>query len=46
MSHWDDDMDNVIKTRMKISEIVSRLDLETVTIRKYCFELEKRRFVF
>ncbi|WP_198160084.1 MerR family transcriptional regulator [Sporosarcina sp. P37] len=31
---------------MKTSEIASRLGLETVTIRKYCLELEKRGFVF
>ena len=39
-------MDNVIETSMKTSEIASRLGLETVTIRKYCLELEKRGFVF
>jgi len=31
---------------MKTGEIASRLGLETVTIRKYCLELEKRGFVF
>jgi len=39
-------MDNVIENRMRTSEIASRLGLETVTIRKYCLELEKRGFVF
>ena len=39
-------MDNVIETPMKTGEIASRLGLETVTIRKYCLELEKRGFVF
>ncbi|MEK4715842.1 MerR family transcriptional regulator [Sporosarcina sp. FSL K6-5500] len=39
-------MENVIETSMKTSEIASRLGLETVTIRKYCLELEKRGFVF
>jgi hypothetical protein len=39
-------MDNVIETSMKTGEIASRLGLETVTIRKYCLELEKRGFVF
>lgn len=39
-------MDNVIEASMKTSEIASRLGLETVTIRKYCLELEKRGFVF
>lgn len=39
-------MDNVIETNMKTGEIASRLGLETVTIRKYCLELEKRGFIF
>jgi|GEM_PF-2768508 len=39
-------MDNVIEASMKTSDIASRLGLETVTIRKYCLELEKRGFVF
>ena len=39
-------MDNVIEASMKTSEIASRLGLETVTIRKYCLELEKQGFVF
>jgi len=39
-------MNNVIETSMKTGEIASRLGLETVTIRKYCLELEKRGFVF
>ncbi|MGN7410624.1 MerR family transcriptional regulator [Sporosarcina sp. SAFN-010] len=39
-------MDNVIEASMKTSEIASRLGLETVTIRKYCLELEKRGFIF
>ncbi len=39
-------MDNVIEASMKTSEIASRLGLETVTIRKYCLELEKHGFVF
>lgn len=39
-------MDNVIEASMKTSDIASRLGLETVTIRKYCLELEKHGFVF
>ncbi|WP_432356037.1 MerR family transcriptional regulator [Sporosarcina sp. A2] len=39
-------MGNVIEASMKTSEIASRLGVETVTIRKYCLELEKRGFVF
>lgn len=39
-------MANVIEVSMKTSEIASRLGLETVTIRKYCLELEKQGFVF
>lgn len=39
-------MNNVIETNMKTGEIASRLGLETVTIRKYCLELEKRGFIF
>ena len=39
-------MDNVIEASMKTSDIASRLGLETVTIRKYCLELEKQGFVF
>lgn len=39
-------MDNVIEASMRTSDIASRLGLETVTIRKYCLELEKHGFVF
>ncbi|WP_432356053.1 hypothetical protein [Sporosarcina sp. A2] len=31
---------------MKTTEIAIRLGVETVTIRKYCLELEKRRYIF
>ena len=39
-------MDNVTEASIKISEIASRFGLETVTIRKYCLELEKQGFLF
>lgn len=39
-------MDNVIETSMKTSEVASRLGLGTVTIRKFCLELEKHGYVF
>lgn len=39
-------MDNVTEASIKTSEIASRLGLEAVTVRKYCLELEKHRFLF
>ena len=39
-------MDNVTEASIKISEMTSQLVLETVTIRKYCLELEKHGFLF